>query len=79
MWATPKLESLFLNSTYTIPTLMSARSYVQLMFISSTYRITGLHHNNWCPTLSAAYVCKLYVQNYRAKLHLWVSNLKCEI
>ena len=71
MGAPPNLEPLFLNSTCASPS-------VHPMFISSTYRITGLHYNNGFPTLSAAHVSKLYLQNYRAKLHLWVSNRKCE-
>ena len=45
------------------------------MFVSSTYRTTGLQYNHRSPTLSAANVCKLFLQNYWVTLNLWVSNL----
>ena len=49
------------------------------MFVSSTSRTTGLQYNHRSPTLSAAYVCKLFLQNYWVTLHLWVSNLHCNL
>ena len=46
------------------------------MFVSSTYRTTSLQYTYRGAPLSAAYVCKLSVQNYFFTLHLSVSNLK---
>ena len=46
------------------------------MFVTSIYRITGLKYTYRCAILSAAYLCKLYLQNHWVTLHLWVSNLK---
>ena len=37
---------------------------MQLMFVCSTYRITGLDYTYGCATLSAAYVGYLYLQNH---------------
>ena len=51
---------------------------VQPMFVSSTYRITLLHYTFRCPTLGAAYVCQLYLQNDWIILLLWVRHLKKE-
>ena len=34
------------------------------MFVSFTFRITGLNYTYGCPSFSRAYVCKLYLQNY---------------
>ena len=55
---------------------MGAPPKVQLMFVSSTYRITGLHYTYGSATLSAAYVGYLYFLNHWVTLHIWVSNLK---
>ena len=49
------------------------------MFVSSTYRITGLHYSYGCPTLNAAYVFKLYLQNYRFTPNLSVPLFKCNL
>ena len=46
------------------------------MFVSSTYRITGLHFIDGCATLSAAYVGYLYVENHQVTLQLLVRHLK---
>ena len=46
------------------------------MFVSSTYRITGLHFIDGCATLSAAYVGYLYVENHRVIVQLLVQHLK---
>ena len=57
-------------------TLLGAPPTVQLMFVSSTYRITGLHYTYGSATLSAAYVGYLYVENHRVTLQLVVRHLK---
>ena len=46
------------------------------MFVSSTFRITGLHNTNGRATLIEAYRCKLDLHYYWITLHLQVSNLK---
>ena len=46
------------------------------MFVSSTYRTTWLQYTYRGATLSAAYVCMLFLQNYLFILHSSVSNLK---
>ena len=73
-------------SLYTLPTkslgyttLMGVQYYVQPMFVISTYSTTWLQNTYRSPTLSTAYVCKLFLQNYWVTLHLWVSNLKCNL
>ena len=58
------------------PTLLGVPPTVQLMFVSSTYRITGLHYTYGSATLSAAYVGYLYVENHRVTLQLLVRHLK---
>ena len=58
---------------------MGVQYYVQPMFVISTYRTTRLQNTYRSPTLSTAYVCKLFLQNYWVTLHLWVSNLKCNL
>jgi len=58
---------------------MGAPPYVQPTLVTSTYRITGLHYTYGCPTLSAAYVGWLYLQNQWFTLDLWVSSLKCSL
>ena len=55
---------------------MGAPPTVQLMFVSSTYRITGLHYTYGSATLSAAYVGYLHLLNHWVTQHIWVSNLK---
>ena len=48
---------------------------VQPIFVWFSYRITRLHYTYGCPTLKAAYVCKLYLQNHWGTLQLYVSNV----
>ena len=48
---------------------------VQPIFVCFSYRITRLHYTYRCPTLKAAYVCKLYLQNHWGKLQLQLSNV----
>ena len=48
---------------------------VQPIFVCFSYRITRLHYTYRCPTLKAAYVCKLYLQNHWGKLQLYLSNV----
>ena len=60
-------------------TLMGDQDYLQPMFVSSTYRTTGLHSSYRDATFSVASVCKLFLENYWVTLHLWVSNLKCNL
>ena len=62
-WLALSSESL----SYT--TLMGVQPYVQSMFVGSSYRITGLHYTYGCASLSAAYRCKLYLQNHWVTLH----------
>ena len=57
-------------------TLLGAPPTVQLMFVSSSYTITGLHYTYGSATLSAAYVGYLYVENHRVTLQLLVRHLK---
>ena len=52
---------------------------MQLMCVRSFYRITRLHYTYGCATLSAAYLCKFYLENHCVTLHIWVSNLKCSL
>ena len=47
-------------------TLMHAARNVQPTFFSSTYRISEFRYTYKFATLSAAYICKLYLQNYTA-------------
>ena len=47
-------------------TLMRAPPKVQPTFFSSTYRISEFRYTYKFATLSAAYICKLYLQNYTA-------------
>ena len=56
--------------------LMGAPPKVQLMLVSSTYRITKLHYTYMNATLSKDYVGYLYFQNHFVKPHIWVCNLK---
>ena len=49
---------------------------MQLMFVCSTYRITGLDYTYGCATLSAAYVGYLYLENHWVTPQLWVRHLK---
>ena len=50
---------------------------MQPILICSTFRITRLHFTYKYPSVSAAYVCYIYLQNKRITLHLWVSYFKC--
>ena len=45
--------------------LMGVQPKVQPMFATSTYSAT----------LSAAYICKIYLENHLPTLYLWVSHL----
>ena len=47
-------------------TLMHAARNVQPTFFSSTYRISEFRYTYKFATLSAAYICMLYLQNYTA-------------
>ena len=60
-------------------TLMGAPPKEEPMFVSSTFSMTGLRCTYGCATVSAAYVCNLYVQKHWVTLHSWVSNLKCSL
>ena len=46
------------------------------MLVGSTFNINGLHLTYGCPDLSAAYVSKIYFQNYLVTIHFWVHQLK---
>ena len=48
----------------------------QRMFVSSTYKITGLYYTYGSVTWSAAYVGNLYFQNHWVTPNVWVPNLK---
>ena len=54
---------------------IGVQALVQHSFAKSTSRIPRLHYTSGCPTLSAAYVCMFYLQNYWVTLHLWVRHL----
>ena len=54
---------------------MGAPPTVQLMFVSSTYRITGLHYTYGSATLSAAYVGYLYLGNHWVTLSYGCATL----
>jgi len=56
-------------------TLMGAPRYVRPMVFTFTLRITVLHYAYGCATLKVAYICKIYLENHRVTLHLWVPNL----
>ena len=43
---------------------------VQPIFVRYTYTITGFHYSFGCATLSAAYLCKFYLENHCVTLHL---------
>ena len=45
------------------------------MFVSSTYRITGLHFIDECATFCAANADYLYQENHLVTLQLWVTTL----
>ena len=57
-------------------TLMGTPPLLQTMLVTSSLRITCLHHTNGWPTLSAAYVCMFYLQNDWVTVHLWVRHLQ---
>ena len=59
--------------------LIGVQQYLHRMFVSSSYRTTGLQFSLKEATLSSAYVCKLFLENYLVTLHLQVSNLKCNL
>ena len=58
---------------------IGVQALVQHSFAKSTSRIPRLHYTSGCPTLSAAYVCMFYLQNYWVTLHLWVRHLTCSL
>ena len=58
---------------------MGAPPYAQPMFVTSTRTIAVLHYTYWCETISAAYLCKIYLENHWVTLHLWVDNVKCSL
>ena len=60
-------------------TLMGVQHYLQSLFLSSTFRTTGLQYSYRDATFSVASVCKLFLENYWVILHLQVSNLKCNL
>ena len=43
---------------------MGVQLYVLPMFVGSSYRITVLHYTYGWVTISAAYHCKLYLENH---------------
>ena len=43
--------------------------------MASSYRVTVVHYTYAFATLSAAYLCRLYLDNHFVTLHLCVSNL----
>ena len=43
------------------------------------YLLTMLEYTYGCITLSRAYLFKLYLEDQRVGLDLWVSNLKCSL
>ena len=49
---------------------------MQPNLVTTTYKITGLHYIYGCPSLSAASVGWLHVQNEWVTLHLLVTGLK---
>ena len=55
---------------------MGVQPYLKPLFISCTFRITGLHYTYWCPAPSAAYDSKVYLQIHRITLDLWMPHLK---
>ena len=55
---------------------MGVKPYVELRFVCSTNRITGLHYTYRCATLSAGYVGYLYLENHLVTPQLWVRHLK---
>ena len=62
---------------YTI--VVDAPLQVQPIFVRYTYTITGFHYSFCCSLLSAAYLCKFYLENDCVTLHLWVSNFMCRL
>ena len=80
LWVSKVKLSLFLLASITETvggnTLMGASSYVRLTLVTSSLRITGLHYNYGCSTLSAAYVGYLHFKNLLLTPILWVSNVK---
>ena len=52
-------------------TLIGVRPKVHPMFVSSTDRITGLQYNYGRATISAAYVCKLFLHHHWVTPYLW--------
>ena len=56
-------------------TLLGVPSKFQLMFVSSTYRNTGLHYTYGSATLSAAYVGYLYLENHWVTLSYGCATL----
>ena len=55
---------------------MGTPPLLQTMLVTSSLRITCLHHTNGWPTLSAAYVCMFFLQHDWVTLRLWVRHLQ---
>ena len=53
---------------------MGASPYVPPTFLTFTYRITELDYAYGCSSLSAAYVCKLYLLNNWFPQQLWIRH-----
>ena len=49
------------------------------MFFSSSYRITYFHDIYKIATFSEAWVFKLYLESHCVTVHVWFSNLKCNL
>ena len=52
---------------------------VQPIFVCFSYTIARLHYNYGCPTLNAAYVCQLYLQNHWVALSLMGARLSVRL
>ena len=82
MGAPPLMLRMFVSCTYRITEVHYAIGlplYIQPMSVSFTWSVIELHYNYGCVTLSAFYVCKLYLANNLATLHLEVFNFKCSL
>ena len=72
----PQVQPMFVSSTYRIK---HSIGHEEPMLVSSIFSMTGLRYPYGGTTVSAAYVCNLYVQNQWLTLHPWVFNLKCSL
>ena len=64
---------MFVSSTYRITAVHYTYGCAILCAANAGY----LYLENHCPTLSAAYVCMFYLQNFFVTLHLGVHPFKC--